>query len=116
MDGAAILEYNEGSEEFHLHATDKLPDELVDALGAAPVPKGEGAIGRLALTSEPVQIHDIMEAGSYQSRVREILIRLRYRSLLAVPLLREDHLLGGLVWLVEEAVAPEGWFQDFLRP
>ena len=38
-----------------------------------------------------------MDEGAYQSRVREILIRLGYRSLLAVPLLREDHLLGGLV-------------------
>jgi len=37
-----------------------------------------------------------MDEGIYQSRVREILIRTGYRSLLAVPLLREDHLLGGL--------------------
>ena len=43
------------------------------------------------------QIRDIRTKRSYQSRVREILIRLGYRSLLAVPLLREDHLLGGLV-------------------
>ena len=38
-----------------------------------------------------------MDEGVYQSRIREILIRLGYRALLAVPLLREDHLLGGLV-------------------
>jgi signal transduction histidine kinase len=44
-----------------------------------------------------VQIGDIADESVYQSRVREILIRLGYRSLLAVPLLREDHLLGGLV-------------------
>jgi signal transduction histidine kinase len=37
-----------------------------------------------------------VDEGVYQSRVREILIRLGYRSLLAVPLLREDHLLGAL--------------------
>jgi hypothetical protein len=43
-----------------------------------------------------VQIRDIVDEGSYQSHVRQILIRLGYRSLLAVPLLREDHLLGGL--------------------
>jgi signal transduction histidine kinase len=50
----------------------------------------------MAMTGEPVQIRDIMDEGVYQSRVREILIRLGYRSLLVVPLLREDHLLGGL--------------------
>jgi GAF domain-containing protein len=96
MDGGSIWEYDETREEFYLHATDKLPDELVEALRATPIKKGEGALGRLAVTGEPVQVRDIVDEGVYQSRVREILIRLGYRSLLAVPLLREDHLLGGL--------------------
>ncbi len=38
-----------------------------------------------------------MDEGIYQSQVREILLRHGYRSLLAVPLLRENRLLGGLV-------------------
>jgi signal transduction histidine kinase len=59
--------------------------------------KGEGAIGRMALTGEPVEIRDVVDEGTYQSRVRKLLVRLGYRSLLAVPLLREDRLLGGLV-------------------
>ncbi len=96
MDGGAIFEYDEGREEFRLHATDNLPDEVVAALGAAPIPKGEGAIGRLAVTGEPVQVRDIVDEHSYQSRVREILVRHGSRSLLAVPLLRENRLLGGL--------------------
>src|SRR5437868_10638597 len=96
MDGGSIWEYDETGEEFYLHATDKLPDELVEALRATPIKKGEGAVGRLVATGEPVQIRDIVDEGVYQSRVREILIRLGYRSLLAVPLLREDHLLGAL--------------------
>ena len=96
MDGGSIWEYDETGEEFYLHATDELPDELVEALRATPIKKGEGAVGRLAVTGEPVQIRDIVDEGVYQSRVREILIRLGYRSLLAVPLLREDHLLGAL--------------------
>jgi GAF domain-containing protein len=97
MDGGSIYEYDEARETFHLHTTDRLPGELVDALSASPIPKGEGALGRLAVTGEPVQIGDIADASVYQSRVREILLRLGYRSLLAVPLLRENHLLGGLV-------------------
>ena len=44
-----------------------------------------------------MQVRDIVDESSYQSHLREILIRLGYRSLLAVPLLRESHLLGGLV-------------------
>ena len=97
MDGGLIYEYDETHEQFYLHTVDQLPDELVDALRAAPIPKGEGALGRMAVTGEPVQIRDIADESVYQSRVRDILIRLGYRSVLAVPLLRDDHLLGGLV-------------------
>ena len=96
VDGGSIYEYDEAREEFYLHTADRLPDELVEAMRATPMPKGEGILGLMALTGEPVQIRDIMDEGSYQSRVREHLIRLGYRSLLAVPLLRENHLLGGL--------------------
>jgi GAF domain-containing protein len=97
MDGGAIYEYDEGREEFHLHTTDRLPAEVVAALRASPIPKGEGAIGRLAVSAEVVAIGDIADENVYRSRVRKILLRTGYRSLLAVPLLREDHLLGGLV-------------------
>jgi two-component system, NtrC family, sensor kinase len=97
MDGGSIYEYDESRQEFYLHTAYQVPDELVKALRAMPIRKGEGALGRLALTAEPVQIRDIADEGSYQSRVREMLIRLGYRSLLAVPLLRENRLLGGLV-------------------
>ena len=96
MDGGSIWEYDERREQFSLHATDRLPDELVEVLRATPIKKGEGALGRLAVTSEPVAIRDIVDERNYQSRVREILIRCGYRSVLAVPLLREDHLLGAL--------------------
>src|SRR4029077_11781893 len=94
MDGGSIWEYDEAREEFHLHATDRLPDELVEALRATPIRKGEGALGRLAITGEPVEIRDIADERSYQSRVREVLLRCGYRSVLTVPLLRENNLLG----------------------
>jgi signal transduction histidine kinase len=97
MDGGAIYEYDEAREEFNLRATDRLPEELVESLRAGPIPKGEGAVGRLATGRAPVAIGDSSDEGLYQSRVREIVLRVGYRSLLAVPLLREDRLLGGLV-------------------
>jgi signal transduction histidine kinase len=74
-------------------------DELVEALRSSPIRKGEGVLGRLAMTGEPVQVRDIIDQSVYQSHVREILVRLGYRSLLAVPLLRENRLLGGLSFL-----------------
>jgi len=105
MDAGAIYEYDEANEEFYLRAMDQFPDDLVAALRVRPIRKGEGALGRLAVVGEPVQVRDIMDESIYQSGLREILIRLGYRSLLAVPLLREDHLIGGLV--VNRKVAGE---------
>ena len=97
MDAGAIYEYDEARGEFYLHTADRLEDEVVTALRAGPIRKGEGALGRMAVTGEPAQIRDIMTDANYQSRLREIVLRLGYRSLMAVPLTRDDHLLGGLV-------------------
>src|SRR5258707_8117276 len=58
--------------------------------------KGDGARGRTAITLEPTQVPDTLD-DSYQSARKELLIRAGFRALLAVPLLREDHLLGGLL-------------------
>ncbi|MEO8506626.1 MAG: ATP-binding protein, partial [Betaproteobacteria bacterium] len=97
MDGCGMYEYDEARGEFYLHTATGLPEPLVDALRANPVRKGEGALGMLAVTGKPVEVRDIRDEARYRSRVRTLLLRLGYRALLAVPLLREDHLLGGLV-------------------
>jgi signal transduction histidine kinase len=97
MDGGAIYEYDDKRGEFHLHSANGLPADVVDALRASPIRKGEGALGKLATTGGTVEIHDVADERVYQSRVRNALVRIGYRSMLVVPLLREDHLLGGLV-------------------
>ena len=51
----------------------------------------------MAVSGEPVAIGEIGDETVYQSRVRELMLRLGYRSLLAVPLLHEGRLLGGLI-------------------
>ena len=51
----------------------------------------------MAVTREPVQIPDTAEEDAYRGPLRDVLLRTGTRSLLAVPLLREDHLIGGLV-------------------
>jgi two-component system, NtrC family, sensor kinase len=57
--GGAIYEYDEAVEEFHLRATEGLPEEYLVIARQAPVRKGEGATGRLAITPEPIEIPDI---------------------------------------------------------
>jgi GAF domain-containing protein/DNA-binding response OmpR family regulator len=95
-DGGSVYEYDEGSEAFHLRATDNLDEEVVATARHTPVPRGEGVLGRMAATREPVQIADIGADGAYHSPLRDVLLRSGTRALLAVPLLRESVLIGGL--------------------
>jgi GAF domain-containing protein len=94
-DAGVIYEYNEQREVFVPRATEHLEAEIVETMLATPVRKGEGATGRLAEIQEPIQVPDILAAPA-ESRVRGALVRAGYRALLAVPLIRDDHLLGGL--------------------
>jgi len=95
-DGCSIFEYDEGTEQFALRATHNEDTAFVEALRAVPLHKGEGLMGRAAEMREPIQIRDITQPGAYQSSVRDTLIRFGYRALLAVPLLREDQIIGSL--------------------
>jgi signal transduction histidine kinase len=94
-DAGVIYEYDEQREVFEPRATERLEDDIVQTLVATPVRKGQGATGRLAEVREPIQLADLRALGE-QIPVRDSLIRAGYRALLAVPLVREDHLIGGL--------------------
>jgi signal transduction histidine kinase/putative methionine-R-sulfoxide reductase with GAF domain len=96
-DGGSIYEYDEATELFYLRATRAFDAELAEILRATPLKMGEGSVGRAAATRGPVQIPDIAEEGAFQSRLREVLTRAGYRAVLALPLLREDRILGSLV-------------------
>jgi len=94
-DAGVIYEYDDQREIFVPRATEHLEADVVETMLTTPVRKGEGATGRLAQVHEPNQVPDILIAPA-ESRVRGALVRAGYRALLAVPLVREDHLLGGL--------------------
>jgi len=94
-DAGVIYEYDEQREVFVPRAVEHLEAEIVETMLATPVRKGEGATGRLADDMTPIQVPDVMHAP-VESRVRGALVRAGYRALLAVPLVREDRLIGGL--------------------
>jgi GAF domain-containing protein len=105
-----IYEYDDATQEFHLRATHRMEDELVEAIRAAPIRLGEGATGRATTNRTPVQVIDLLtEREISGTRVRPIMARLGYRSLLAVPLLREERIMGALtIWRKETGnFAPE---------
>jgi len=96
-DGGAMYEYDEEAGEFHLRTTQNLAMEFVELLRATRIRKGEGAVGRMAVTLEPMQIPDIEQDASYQSRFRSAALAEGYHALLAVPLLRETRIIGALI-------------------
>jgi signal transduction histidine kinase len=98
-DGGAIYEYDEAARVFRQRATQRLGDELVELFRSEPIRLGEGAMGRAAATRQPVEIPDIRTAAAYEGRLRDALSRTDFRAVLAVPLLREGRILGGLVVL-----------------
>jgi signal transduction histidine kinase len=98
-DGGVIYEYDEASEMFHLRAAQHLDEALIQTLRTTPLRLGEGIIGRAAAARQPVQIADHLALGADQGRLRDVMARSGFRALLALPLLRDDHIIGGLMML-----------------
>ena len=96
-DCGIIYEYDESTQEFHLRASYQMEDELVRAYQATPLHLGQGATGRAAETRLPYQIADLREEHELPTRgMRPLLFRLGYQSLLAVPLLLDQKIMGAL--------------------
>jgi GAF domain-containing protein/CheY-like chemotaxis protein len=95
-DSCTVYEYDERAEALVFRATHNLAEDVVAGAQRAPIRRGEGVAGRMAVTLEPVQIADIAEAGAYSGPLRDVLLRTGTRALLGIPLLREGHLIGGL--------------------
>src|SRR5690606_36029494 len=105
--GGVIYEYEEATQEFLMRAAHGMEEELIGALrSGTPIRLGEGAVGRAAAIRAPVQVPDILEEQAIVfSPVRPILVRSGHRSLLAIPLLFEEQIVGGLVVWRQEAGA-----------
>src|SRR5215510_7288421 len=96
-DGGVVYEYDEAVEAFHLRASHLMEVEVVEALQATPVRPGQGATGRAATMRVPIQLPDILNEQEFtSSKVRPLFARLGYRSVMAVPLLREGRIMGAL--------------------
>ncbi|MSP40213.1 MAG: GAF domain-containing protein [Deltaproteobacteria bacterium] len=99
-DCGVIYEFDDATEIFHLRASHHMETEAVEMLRNSPIRLNEQtAAGQAVLTRAPVQNSDTLLADRSASRVRPVMTRLGYRSLLSVPILREQQIVGALtVW------------------
>jgi signal transduction histidine kinase len=95
-DAGAVYEYDEATQEFHLRTAQNFEVELLTALRTMPLRLGQGAIGQAAAGRKPVQIHDVHDTEAYPGYLGDVLGRTGFSSLLGIPLLHEDHIIGGL--------------------
>jgi two-component system NtrC family sensor kinase len=78
---------------YHLVAWHGLSDEAKEFVLAHPFASGRGTVsGRAALERKPIHVSDVLEDPEYTYNDAQKLAG--YRSLLAIPLLREDALVG----------------------
>jgi signal transduction histidine kinase len=96
LDGGVVFEYDESVEEFVQRVATETGGALAEARRTTRIRKGEGVLGRTAITLEPAQVSDITLPGAYEGRLRENLVKSGIRAILAVPMVREGQLIGCL--------------------
>jgi signal transduction histidine kinase/HAMP domain-containing protein len=94
-DGGVIYEFDEAAQVFRFRASNLLQSKLIDLLRENPPTLRDSIIGRAAVTAVPENIPDI--ASDATSPLKAALLAENYRSILAVPMIRGERLIGGLV-------------------
>jgi signal transduction histidine kinase len=94
-DAGSIYVFDEAKQEFRLSATHGMPAALIDDIRRIRLLAEGNALGRAMVERRPVQIADLRELGP--TPLQEAVTRAGYRALMAVPLLRPDHVVGSLI-------------------
>ena len=94
-DAGAIYVFDEERKEFRLHATYGMSEAMIAAITGRHIGLGDANIGAATTQRKPIQVPDIRNEPA--SPVNEIILREGYRSILIIPLLRPDHIVGALV-------------------
>jgi signal transduction histidine kinase/putative methionine-R-sulfoxide reductase with GAF domain len=93
-EAGTIYEFDEAAQVFVPRANYGMTEAVIEALRQSRIRVGDGGIGQAAATRAAVQIPDLQKEPNY---ALPFLLEAGYRALLAVPLLREGRVIGGLV-------------------
>jgi signal transduction histidine kinase/ActR/RegA family two-component response regulator len=94
-DGGSIMVYDESSDSFEVRAAFGSSHDLLQQLRAITIDRESTLVGRTALEHRPLEVPDLANANL--DAHLDILFRDGWRSVLAVPMLRGDKILGVLV-------------------
>jgi signal transduction histidine kinase/CheY-like chemotaxis protein len=94
-DGGSLMEYDEDSRLFRVRTAIGTPATVVDALRDTRIHVDETLVGRACTTRTPLQVTDLSELD--RDPHLTVLYEAGWRSLLAIPLLRADRVVGALV-------------------
>ena len=94
-DAGAIYVYSNLRQKFRLRATYGMSQDLIEAIRRQTIRLGETAIGEAVHDGSRARYPTC--ATRPKAPVQDIVLRAGYRSLLIVPLLRTDQVVGALV-------------------
>ena len=94
-DGGSIMEYSERERGFRVRSVYRTDPHVVDQLRHIRIDLEETLVGRAARERRPIAVRDLGDI-ELDPHLR-ILYDAGWRSLVAVPLLREDQIVGSLI-------------------
>jgi signal transduction histidine kinase/CheY-like chemotaxis protein len=94
-DGGSIMEYDDEEEAFRVRTAYGSSPDLLEQLRAITIRRESTLVGRTAMERRPLEVPDLAETELDPHL--EILYRDGWRSVLAVPMLRDDRMIGVLV-------------------
>src|SRR5262245_10913574 len=94
-EAGAIYVHDDAKNEFALRATYGMSEVFIAELARQDVGFVESTLAQAAMQHAPVQVADLKEAQP--TALQEIILRAGYRTLLVIPLLSRDKVMGALV-------------------
>jgi signal transduction histidine kinase/CheY-like chemotaxis protein len=94
-DGGSIYEFDEATREFRVETVYGTSQQALDALRRAHIGLDGTFIGQAAMQGRPLELTDLREAP--RDPHLSVLAEAGWRSLVAVPMLREGRIVGAMV-------------------
>jgi signal transduction histidine kinase/ActR/RegA family two-component response regulator len=94
-DGGSIMEYDDSERRFAVRSVYRTSPEVVDRLRGVRIDIDSTLVGRAALERRPIAVPDLSSVNLDPHL--QILFDDGWRSVVAVPMLREERIIGSLV-------------------